>query len=195
MISETSSNEKCVYFGNLTKPYWTLQSICDKNDTVIVTKDASRENEILNIKKSWYEEDAERYEKSKLLRYLVLIKFYFHFSVIIFRETFLEQNYACPHISDADKIHIRASTAALVTADELNLIPTRILRNEVQLIEDITETPLMQTINHKIVFVGDDKAPKFNKKPPNVYKLLPTLDLAKYYKPAKIPYNEDNTYR
>lgn len=55
--------------ASLDKPFWCLQTVFNKGDLVTVVKDTAREEEIKDIKRTWYAEQPGRYAKSQNLRF------------------------------------------------------------------------------------------------------------------------------
>lgn len=54
---------------NPDKPFWCLQTLVNKGDFVSVNKDTTREKEIKNIKRVWYDGHPNRYETSQNIRF------------------------------------------------------------------------------------------------------------------------------
>lgn len=57
--------------SGIENPYWSLQVIHDVGECLRIDRDLTRQEQINQIKKSWYSDDDERYEKSKQLRYAI----------------------------------------------------------------------------------------------------------------------------
>lgn len=95
-------------------------------------------------------------------------------------------------LNDVDKIHVRTSTAALISADDLNIIPTSKIQDEIHCMDKISESLFMHTVDNKTTFVEEKIAPKYLVKPEDPYKKLPPLNLEQYYKPAVEPFAEEN---
>lgn len=51
------------------KPFWSLQTVFNKSDSVSLCKDVTREDEIKTIKRSWYTMHVDRYGKSQRIRF------------------------------------------------------------------------------------------------------------------------------
>lgn len=53
------------------KPFWCLQTVFNRGDSVSVSKDTMREDEIKNVKRTWYTTQPGRYPTSQKYRFFL----------------------------------------------------------------------------------------------------------------------------
>lgn len=70
IVTRERSSSRLTVEANFDKPFWCLQTVYNRGDSVSVVKDATREDEIKAVKKSWYLEQPGRYARSQNLRLL-----------------------------------------------------------------------------------------------------------------------------